>query len=607
VSRASPAPKTHFAKENVMRRLLALGLLTLALPAQALSVRVVDAQGKPLTSVMVSLTPQEAAKVDTSDNGYAQSGKPQRAIFESHRFTNGQGQVDLPESAVPWKLRLRKPGFQDVLIDAKDFKGKALTLPLETDPLALAAQKPSNVWTSTVDFGDENLKKEWLLQCNFCHQQGSGFLRRDRTKDEWDAVVKRMVRYGARLSTDGQKKIPELISAHWQKINANPALLPDATPWAGNLSEFSIRELPIGDTFSQMHDLLRHSNGLIYVGDNLQDRVYEINPATGEYTVYKVPPFGSPHGGLLAGRLVDFPKHETFQGIHSLAESPKDGHIFITPSYQRRLVEFDPTTKQFSIHSMDQGFYPHTIRFDDKDRAWFTLALSNQIAMFDRAANKFSYYDLPYRSVGERITTWLMPTLFKLMSWGVPLANWAPIDHQSTGVTLPYGIDTAPDGTVWFARLHTDEIGKIDPTTGQVTLIKTDFKAPRRLRADRDGKIWMVAFNESQIVRYDPLTGSFTRFDLPVIPLGSDTPYSLNVDKPRHQVWVNGTNSDSIYRFDIRTSTWSMIPMSRKSTFTRDVEFSSDGKVYVTGAAFPSWHIEDGQPTLMEITVNRKN
>ena len=42
--------------------------------------------------------------------------------------------------------------------------GKPLVMAAETDPMELAAQKPSNVWTSTVDFGDENLKKEWLLQ-----------------------------------------------------------------------------------------------------------------------------------------------------------------------------------------------------------------------------------------------------------------------------------------------------------------------------------------------------------------------------------------------------------------------------------------------------------
>ena len=139
------------------------------------------------------------------------------------------------------------------------------------------------------------------------------------------------------------------------------------SPWNASLTNATIRELPIGDSMSQMHDLLLHTNGMVYVGDNLQDRLYEVNPQTGAYTVYRVPPQpGDNLGGLLAGRLKDFPRHETYQGIHSLAESPKDGHIFITPSYQRRLIEFDPKTKAFTYHDMDGGFYPHTIRVDLK-------------------------------------------------------------------------------------------------------------------------------------------------------------------------------------------------------------------------------------------------
>jgi streptogramin lyase len=571
--------------------------------AVALTISVSDPTGKPLPTVMVSRQPVKAAAVDTSDNGYPAHGKTQQAYMELARFTDAHGRVDIPAADHAWQIRLRKPGFQDVTVAAADVGKKALVMTPETDLAALAAQQPANAWSSTIDFGDENLKKEFMLQCNFCHQQGGALLRRDRSADEWRAAIKRMVRYGARLSSEGQDKIPAMLEAHWKKIHANPALVPAGTAWDKTLASATIRELPIGDSMSQMHDLLLHSNGMVYVGDNLQDRVYEVDPATGKYTVYKITPQpGEQLGGLLAGRLHDFPKHETYQGIHSLAESPKDQHIFITPSYQRRLIEFNPKTKEFTYHNMDGGFYPHTVRFDAKDRVWFTLALSNQVGMFDRASNKYTFYDLPFRSIMERITVKLTPFIFKLLGWGIPIANYVKVDHVSTGVPLPYGIDVTPDGKAWIARLHTDEIASVDPDTGTVTMVKTPFKGPRRLRSDRDGNLWIVAFNESQMVRYAPKTGEFTRIDLPVTPKGSDTPYSLNVDRARHQVWVNGTNSDSVYRYDIASQTWANFPMQRKVTFTRDVEISPKGHVYVTSASFPSWHIEDGQPTLMEIT-----
>lgn len=581
----------------------AFALLTLAaLQLHAAPVQVVDAQGKPLATVMVSRQPVKAAVVDTSDNGYAPGGKLQQAFVEVTRFTDAQGRTDVPAAEHAWQLRLRKAGYKDRLVSPSE-AAKPLVLQAETDPAALAAQRPSNAWTSTIDFGNADLKKEFMLQCNYCHQQGGVLLRRERTADEWKDAMKRMVRYGSRLSSEAREQIPAMLEAHWKDMAAHPEKVPEGTPWSAALAGVTVREMPIGDTMSQMHDLLVHSNGKVYVGDNLQDRLYEVEPATGKYTVYRVPHQPDDiKGGLLPGRLADFPKHDTYQGIHSLAESAKDGHIFLTPSHQRRLIEFDPVSKQFIQHEMDSGFYPHTVRVDAKDRVWFTLALSNQVAMFDRGTKRFTLYDLPARSLMERITIKLTPTLMGLTRFGIPVANLVKVDHQSTGVPLPYGLDTTPDGKVWIARLYTNEIGVIDPEAGTVKMIPTPFKAPRRLRADAQGNLWIAAFNESLIARYSPATGSFTTFDLPVVPKGSDTPYALNVDRKRNQVWVNGTNSDAVYRFDVASGKWNVYPMQRKVTFTRDVEITSDGKAYVSGAAFPSWHIEDTQPTLMEIT-----
>lgn len=584
---------------------LLVSLASVALTAQAADFQVNGPDGKPLPLVMVTRIATQAPAVDASDNGYAAPGKLQQGTVESTRFSDARGHVRLPDAAGEYRVRLRKPGFKDHLIEPKALlQPAAWRMEAETDPKALAEQRPSNAWTATLLPGRDDLRKEFLAQCGFCHQQGSAFLRRERSADEWETTIKRMVRYGARLSTEAQKELPALLEAHWKDINAHLEKVPAATPWPAALSTASITELPIGDRFSQMHDFVQHSNGLVYVGDNLQDRLYEINTATGAYTVYRVPPQpGDQLGGLLAGRLRDFPQHETYQGIHSLVEAPKDGHIFITPSYQRRLIEFDPKTKQFTNHEINTGFYPHTVRMDNKNRVWFTLALSNQVAMFDRATQKFTTYDLPFRSFMEKLTVKLTPFFFKLIGWGIPVTNWVKIDENSTGVPLPYGIDVTPDGMVWIARLHTNEIASINPDSGVVTMIPTPLKNPRRLRSDRDGKLWIAMYSESAVLRYDPVASQFTRFDLPVQPVGSDTPYALNVDRKRHQVWVTGTNSDSVHRLDIASNQWTTYPLPRRATFTRDVEFTEDGRVLLTSASFPSWHIEDAQPTLIQLNT----
>lgn len=581
-------------------------LLALAAPAFATTLTVNDPSGQPLATVMVRERRADGPDLDTSDNGYQAPGMTRVVSPEITRFTDVEGRVEFADRGEPMEYLVRRPGYQDLAIKPPGGQRElAVALVPETDPVKLAEAKPASSWLGPLDLGDAETKLHFQLQCTFCHQQGNAFIRMERTPQEWNDIIRRMLRYGARLSSQDQRALPEKLSAGYRRLRENPQLVADPLPWSPVLAGYTITEWPLGDIFSQVHDMLYAANGLAYVADNIQDRLYEVNPRTNEVTVYKIPHReGERNGGLLAGRLRDFPKHDSTSNAHSLAESRVDGHIFITPSAQRRLVEFDPQSKQFILHEMEEGFYPHTIRVDQQDRVWFTVALSNQVAMFDRKTQRFTMYNLPTRGFREWLNVKLIGVFFKLMSWGVPLANWLPVDRQATGTPLPYGIDITPDGKVWFARLHTDEIGSIDPATGRITMIATPFKGPRRLRTDDQGKLWITAFPESAIVRFDPAAGQFTRFDLPLLPKGGDTPYALNVDRPRGIVWVNGNQSDSLYTFDIASEAWQQIPMPRRVTFTRDVEFEPDGTAYTAIAHFPGWHVEDGQSTLIRVQRN---
>ena len=571
------------------------------------NVSVKDESGNFISNVMVSQTPVSGFTIDRSDNGYPPVGALNRSSATYSQFTNAKGGVSFSTfTDEKIRYRLRKPGYKDQTIEMQGNATWNAILEKEHDPVALAASRPANTWLAALDL-ETDLKKHYIMQCGFCHQQGSMYLRRDRTEKMWDETIYRMVNYGARLADDAQAELPKLLHEKYGRLNANPQLISEGTPWAEHLKDASLVEWPIGDSFSQMHDLLYHTSGKVYVGDNLQDRMYEMDTKTGEYVVYKLPKEEwDQHGGLLGSRLKDFPKHETFAGIHSFAESAVDSNIFITASYQQRIIEFNPVTKEWTNHHMDEGYYPHTLRVDSNDNVWFTLALSNQVGMFNRETKAFKFFDLPSRSFKETVTIKMMGVLFKLMSWGLPVGNWASVDRDSTGVPLPYGIDIAPDGGIWFARLHADSIGRIDPETHEIKMYNTPFKGPRRLRIDDEGGIWIAAFPESQIVRFDQEKETFSFFDLPVKPLGSETPYSLNIDKKRSIVWVNGNTSDALYAYYYKEKRWQHYPMAKKVTFTRDVEIAPDGTVFTTNSSFPSWHIEDAQPTLIVLKPSLK-
>lgn len=576
---------------------------------QAITINVRNELGIPESKVMVTKTILNSPALDISDDGYPTPGIPHLVIPEITGFTDSNGVVKFDTDKDKIQFKLRKFGFQDYLFSPKENEHNAhLKLLMEKDIFKLAQMKPANVWLAALDVGTPEDKIHFKMQCGFCHQQGTEFMRQERSPEEWTQIIQRMVRYGSRLPTDLQKKLPDVLSSQFRKLRQEPQLLAQAPdyrrPVYENLHEVKIKEWSVGDSMSQTHDMLVSKKGLVYVADNIQDRLYELNPKTNQISVYKIPHLeGDEPGGLISARLKEFPKHDSTSNAHSLAESQFDGHIFITPSAQQRLVEFNPETKEFTLHQMNQGFYPHTIRVDLEDNVWFTLALSNQVAKFNRKTKEFKYYDLPARNLKEQIITKNIHYIFKLMSWGVPLSKWLSIDRESSGVPLAYGIDVAPDGKIWVARLHAKDIGVIDPKTDSVNMIPTPFWGPRRLRTDADGNIWIVSFGDSSLVKYNPNTKKFTPYNLPVLPKGSDTPYSLSVDSKRQKVWVTGNQSDSVYIFDMKSESWRIIPLPRRTTFTRDFDIDHEGNAYTANSNFPSWHIEDTQPTLIKIEI----
>lgn len=574
-------------------------LLLISSHSHAATFVVTDSAGTAISPAMITASPLTVPAADLSDNGYAPHGVSNRAAVTLTRFTDGAGRASFATGLDNHSIRVRAQGFVDATLPAPADDATAAVILQAMSREQLIASFPSNVWLSQLRFGgDAELKKTFQLNCAFCHQQASPFMRNERTVEQWLSVFERMNGYGARLPDEDHRRIAELLQQELRELRENPQQVPEPRAWDPYLADYRMTEWPIGDGFSQMHDFLLHPNGFVYVGDNLFDRIYEVNPETGDYTVYKVPHReGDTVGGILGNRFTVFPKMDNFMGVHSFAYSKRDGNIFITPSMQQALLEFNPETKAFTIHEMDEGYYPHTIRTDDQDRVWFTLALSSQVARFDRDTGEFTLYDLPARSVREWLVLKSLPFIF----WMDPARRPQPApDREGTGLPMPYGIDVAPDGRVWVARLYANDIAVIDPATDEVTMIDFPYEGPRRLRADADGNLWIVAFQDSLLVKYDPVTATFTDYPLPVI---NEIPYALNVDRDRGVVWVNGNQSDTIMSFDIASEDWRVFPMPRQRFFTRDIEVAEDsGAVYTSNSHFPTWQTEGGVPTLLRLT-----
>jgi len=171
---------------------------------------------------------------------------------------------------------------------------------------------------------------------------------------------------------------------------------------------------------------------------------------------------------------------------------------------------------------------------------------------------------------------------------------------------VPYGIDIAPDGGVWFAQLNERRIGRLDPASGAVRMIDTPFPAPRRLRFDSQGRLWIPSFSSGTLARFDPATGAFATWTLPTQAAGTETPYALNVDRRTDTVWVCGTQSDSLIRFTPGDERFTVYPLPNRVTYTREIDFDDAGAVWTCNSNLPAWQIERGTPTLIRLEPRRE-
>src|SRR5262249_8646193 len=205
-------------------------------------------------------------------------------------------------------------------------------------------------------------------------------------------------------------------------------------------------------------------------------------------------------------------------------------------------------------------------------------------------------YRLPARNWKEALAVRAVP-------WFLWLGRWTTLDPDRAGdgpsLPIPYGIDVAPDGGVWFSQLNERPIGRLDPGAGAGRLVDTPSRAPRRLRFDARGNLWIPGFSSGVLARFDPGTGDFRTWDLPIEPRRSETPYALNVDRRTDTVWICGTQSDTLMRFEPVTETFTVYPLPTRVTYTREIEFDAAGGVWTSNSNLPAGQIEGPTPKII--------
>ena len=581
----------------------ALGLVmtspALAAPTeQTVRGTVRDRAGAPIVGAMISL----------------RQGLP---FHERMVFTNQDGvyQTRL-RSDLPFAVRVRRIGWRDHTesdlapllknaAQAMDF-----VLERETDAAALAAQLPSNRWYGLLlaEIDSEQQREEFVRQCTYCHQQGSAATRSIRSDEEWQKILSLMARMGGVLSPELRERVPDLWRRAYDPERAVAALVAASAERElvsapePEVLRAVVDEWALGHAASMQHDLVVHPDGRVYSVDMMQDKLYRFDPITEARDAFQLPDGGLPIGGVFGAASGPLPPYaNSHVGPHSLQVAP-DGAIWMTLALGSQLARFDIVSEAWTIHDLEEGIYPHTLRFDHQGRIWYTMAVSNHVGLLDPSTGKQTSIRLPATSFRQAVALRLIPV-------GLWLSQYFDLSSAASGeggggdvrMPVPYGIDVAPNGDIWFSQLNEHRIGRIDPDTLDVEMVETPFSAPRRLRFDSKGQLWIPGFSSGLISRFDPESREFKSYTLPIEPLGTETPYALNVHPETDHVWICGTNSDSLIRFDPEREAFTVYPLPTRVTYTREIDFDSEGRVWTSNSNLPAWQIEDGMPRILRL------
>ena len=544
-------------------------------------------------------------------------GKPVHSLSV---FADEAGRFLSPD--LPWKegyiIRVRRVGWKDVVLKnqapKKDGQRLAVDMVRIDDPAEMVQQLPSNYWMNLVleEFEDRDHLLEFKMQCTYCHQQGSPLTSRHQyTRQQWLDIIHDMGRRSAIITNSLRKVLPDHMMAAYDDANVLkklPAYDSDNGPLPVPSVEARravIEEWDLGGPTSGQHDLMvYHPDGSIWTVDGPMDTLHVIrfdkNP-DGDRTSYLIPRGDHKPGGVYwkmgkgKNKGVD-----TYLAPHSLQTGP-DGVIWLTLASGNQLAGFNPDTETWDMVDLEEGINPHTLRFDQKGRLWYTVTATNHVAMFDPKTREQTFIRLDFPDTSTQLITWFTPFFIEHADLFDLEARSAEMD----GVTMPmpYGIDISPlDGSIWFSQLNMSHIGRIDPETFEVISIPTPFVTPRRLRFDSKGNLWVPSYAEGTINRFDTKAMAWReRYEIPVEPIGSEVPYAVFIDPNTDDVWITGTQSDTLIRFEPETENWTIYPLPTQVTYTRELDMDANNHIWTSHSSGPAWHVEGGIPKVTRL------
>lgn len=265
------------------------------------------------------------------------------------------------------------------------------------------------------------------------------------------------------------------------------------------------------------------------------------------------------------------------KGSHPHDVAPaRDGGVWYTAQHLGELGWLDPVSGHTRHIPLGQGSAPHGVIVGPDGAPWITDSGLNAIVRVDPKTENVEVFRLPQGKPNANLNTATFDKKGVLWFTG-QTGYYGRLDPKTGKVEVfnaprwrgPYGICTAPDGSVYYASLAGSHIARIDTKTGQATVIEspTPGQGARRVWADSKSRIWVSEWNSGQVSLYDPKSNQWRAWKLP-----GDNPqtYAVYVDS-RDIVWLSDFGADAMVRFDPKTERFKVVRLPSHGTRVRQI------------------------------------
>jgi virginiamycin B lyase len=262
---------------------------------------------------------------------------------------------------------------------------------------------------------------------------------------------------------------------------------------------------------------------------------------------------------------------------HDVAPSTNGKIVWYTAQASGKLGRLDPNTGKTYEIALGQGSAPHGVIIGPDGAPWITDGGLNAIVCVDPVTEKVQIFPLPQNGGSANLNTATFDHHGILWFTGQS-GIYGRLDPSTGKIQVfkaprgpgPYGITTTPNnGDVYYASLAGSYIGRINVTTGDVTVLDppTQDQGARRIWADSHGRLWVSEWNAGKLSLYDPATSKWQEWRLP----GSNPmPYAVYVDN-HDIVWLSDFGDNALVKFDPTRQKFEVFPLSTPNANVRQI------------------------------------